>query len=124
MPVLKGIAVTTAEEAKKAALKFRDKLVKGEISKEDLMIVEQLGKKLEMFERKTKASVAATWLLKEQGIEIHRGENLNIIIIKGEGGINERARPAEFFDLKDCDLNYYIGLFDQVINRDFSKLGG
>jgi len=117
--ILKGGSV---DDAREAYNRYIEKLKKGDVTIEDLTITEQLGKKLGEFERLTKASAAAMWLLEKEGIEIHRGQNINIVIIKGGGGINERARPAEFYDVQDCDLNYYIQLLIQVMERDLQKL--
>jgi len=70
----------------------------------------------------TKGLRVSTWLKAEKGIEVHRGQVLRIIIIKGPGSVTDRARPAEFFDVSDADLDYYLSLFDQVIERTLSPL--
>ncbi len=111
-------------EIEKKLQEIRKALQEGRVEKEDLIIIETLGKKLEEFERKTKGFVAGKWLEDNRGIEIHRGQVLRILIVKGEGSVNERARPAEFFDVEDCDLNYYLKMFDQVVERTLQALKG
>ena len=111
-------------EIEKKLQEVRRTLQQGRVEKEDLIIIETLGKKLEEFERKTKGFVAGKWLEENKGIEIHRGQVLRILIVKGEGSVNERARPAEFFDVDDCDLNYYLKMFDQVVERTLQALKG
>ncbi len=110
------------EEIKKEINNFRNRIINKQIEKEDLIIMETMGKELERFERKTKGFYVATWLLDKKGIEVHRGQVLRILIIKGPGSVNERARPAAFFDIDDLDLGYYVRLFDQVMERTISSL--
>ncbi len=105
------------EKARRIAEEYRDKLERMEVSKEDLVMVEQLAKKLEEYERTTKASAAARWLQENAGVEVHRGMNLYILVVKGSEPVNYRARPAEFFELEDCDISYYLELFDKVVER-------
>ena len=111
-------------EIEKRVAEYRRLLEEGRVQKEDLIFIETLGKKLEDFERKTKGYVAGRWLEENKGIEVHRGQVLRIVIVKGHGSINERARPAEFFDVEDCDLDYYLKLFDQVMERTLKALKG
>ncbi len=110
------------EEIKKVIEEYRRRILNREVSKEDLIIMETMGKELDKFERRTKGFYVATWLLQKKGIEVHRGQVLRILIVKGPGSINERARPAEFFDVEDVDIDYYVKLFDQVMERTISSL--
>ncbi len=87
------------------------------VEKEDLIIIETIGKEIEKFERRTKGYYVAKWLKEKKGIEVHRGRVRRILIVKGGGSINERARPAEFFSIEDVDKEYYIRLLEQVIER-------
>ncbi|MCW1296838.1 MAG: DNA-directed DNA polymerase [Candidatus Parvarchaeota archaeon] len=107
------------QKAKQIASEFRKRIENKSIDKSELILIEQLGKKLEMYERTSKIKSCAEWLKKEKGIELHRGMNLEIVIIKGKEPINYRARPVQFFDLDDIDIDYYLTLFDQVIGRTF-----
>lgn len=116
---LKG---TDLEEIKKMINKFRQAILERKVQKEDLIIMETMGKELDKFERKTKGFYVARWLLEKKGIEVHRGQVLRILVIKGPGSVNERARPAEFFDVDDADVGYYVRLFDQVMERTLSSL--
>ncbi len=116
--ILKG----KGSEIEKIVNKFRDKIIRGDVKREDLIIFETIGKEEERFERMTKGLRVSTWLKVEKGIEVHRGQVLRIVIVKGPGSVTERARPAEFFDVNDADLDYYLSLFDQVIERTLSPL--
>jgi len=110
------------DEIKEVVNKYRRKLMDREVEKEDLIIMETIGKELDKFERRTKGYYVAKWLLEKKGIEVHRGQVLRMLVIRGSGSVNERARPAEFFDLEDVDINYYLKLFDQVMERTLSAL--
>ncbi|RLG49051.1 MAG: hypothetical protein DRO06_00040 [Thermoproteota archaeon] len=110
------------EEIRRRIREYRERLERGEVRKEDLIIIETVGKKLEDFERATKGYHVGVWLREHKGIEIHRGQVLRILIVRGRGSINERARPAEFFDLEDCDIGYYLRLFDQVMERTIKAI--
>lgn len=111
------------EKALEKVKEYRDKLISKNITKEDLVIIEQLTKKIEEYERVTKGVSAGKFLKEKEGVEIHRGQNIRILIIKGKEAINYRARPIEFFELEDCDIEYYLNLFDQVMERTFESLG-
>ena len=102
--------------------RFRRRILDGDLEKEDLIIFETIGKEEEEFERMTKALRVALWLKEMKGIELHRGQVVRIIIVKGQGSVTERARPAEFFDVRDADLDYYLALFDQVMERTLAPL--
>lgn len=110
------------EEIKKVIDDYRKRIIDKRVKKEDLIIMETMGKELDKFERRTKGFYVATWLLDKKGIEIHRGHVLRILIVKGPGSVNERARPAEFFDINDVDIDYYVRLFDQVMERTVASL--
>jgi DNA polymerase I len=110
------------KKAKEMANEFRKRIEEKKVKRDELILIEQLGKKLEMYERTSKIKSCAEWLKKEKGIELHRGMNLEIVIIKGKEPINYRARPVQFFEINDIDLDYYLTLFDQVIGRTFEIL--
>jgi DNA polymerase I len=120
--IIEAILRGREDNTEKIVSKFRDKIIKGDVKREDLIIFETIGKEEERFERMTKGLRVSTWLKAEKGIEVHRGQVLRIIIVKGPGSVTERARPAEFFDVSDADLDYYLNLFDQVIERTLSPL--
>lgn len=101
---------------------FRSKIISGDLDKEDLIIFETIGKEEEKFERMTKGLRVSLWLKEVKGIELHRGQVIRMIIVKGPGSVTERARPAEFFDVEDADTEYYLNLFDQVIERTLAPL--
>jgi DNA polymerase I len=110
------------KKAKEMANEFRKRIEEKKVKRDELILIEQLGKKLEMYERTSKIKSCAEWLKKEKGIELHRGMNLEIVIIKGKEPINYRARPVQFFEINDIDFDYYLTLFDQVIGRTFETL--
>ncbi len=104
------------EEIVRTVASARKRLERREVDMEDLVIVETVGKRLEDFQRKTKGYAVGMWL-KGRGIEIHRGQVLRIVIVKGRGSVNERARPVEFVSPDDVDFGYYLELFDGVMDR-------
>ncbi|MCW1303455.1 MAG: DNA-directed DNA polymerase [Candidatus Nanoarchaeia archaeon] len=107
-------------EVKNYVDRARKLIEEHKLKKEELVLVEQLAKKIEMYERSSKIKVCAEWLKKEKGIELHRGMSVEIIIIKGTGPVNYRARPVQFFSEEDLDWEYYLGLFDQVMERSLA----
>ncbi|MCS7103396.1 MAG: hypothetical protein NZ992_05905, partial [Candidatus Korarchaeum sp.] len=102
--------------------RFRRRILERDLEREDLIIFETIGKEEEKFERMTKALRVHLWLKENKGIELHRGQVLRIIIVKGSGSVTERARPAEFFSVEDADLDYYLELFNQVMERTLTPL--
>ncbi|MEM2219953.1 MAG: DNA-directed DNA polymerase [Candidatus Korarchaeum sp.] len=102
--------------------RFRRRILEGDLEKEDLIMFETIGKEEEKFERMTKGLRVSLWLRENKGIELHRGQVLRIIIVKGPGSVTERARPAEFFDVEDADLGYYLDLLNQVMERTLAPL--
>ncbi len=105
------------EKIKKVVRKYVKRIEELKVEKEDLIIIETIGKEVERFERRTKGYYVAKWLKERKGIEVHRGQVLRILIVRGGGSVNERARPAEFFSVEDVDKEYYIRLLEQVIER-------
>lgn len=117
-------AILKGKESEVSGLveKFRVRILEGDLEKEDLMIFETMGKEEGKFERLTKGLRVSLWLKENKGIEPHRGQVLRIIIVKGPGSVTERARPAEFFDVEDADLSYYLELLNQVTERTLAPL--
>ncbi len=111
------LAGESLEKIKKIIKEYVERIDNLRVTKEDLIIMETIGKEVERFERRTKGYYVAKWLREKKGIEIHRGQVLRILIIKGGGTVNERARPAEFFSVEDVDKEYYIRLLEQVLER-------
>ena len=97
--------------------KYREKIIKRDLDISDIAIKEQMGKKTKEYQKMTKTSVVANILQRKFGIELHHGSNLDIVIVKGNGGPTSRSRPAQFTNIKDIDFNYYLKMFNNVIKR-------
>ena len=121
--IIKHLLKGEVEEARRVRNEYRRKIKNKECEVEELAVVEQLTKKVEEYEKATKASIVAKMLQDKLGIEIHRGTNLNVIIVKGKGGPTFRARPAEFTKKDDIDWDYYLKLYDDTIKRTFEPFG-
>ncbi len=107
------------DEARRVRADFRERIREGSVDVEDLVMVEQLTKKPEEYERPTKASVAARYLKEFYGLDVHRGMFLYIVIVRGSGGPTSRARPVEAVSLEDVDREYYLRLYDDTMKRTF-----
>ncbi len=105
------------EEAKKIKEEYRNRISSGEFELDEIYTVEQLTKKPEEYEKATKASVAAKIIKDMLGIELHRGTNLRIVIVKGTDGPTNRARPIQLVSKEDVDINYYLQMYDDVMKR-------
>ncbi len=117
--ILSALLKGNADEARRIRAEYRKRLKEGRFEVEEIAVVEQLTKKPEEYEKATKASVVAKILKERYGIEVHRGTYLYIVIVKGSGGPTYRARPVEMVEIKDIDINYYLKMFDDTINRTF-----
>ena len=111
------------EGAREVRREYRIKLKNGDFEIEEIGAVEQLTKKPEEYEKVTKASVVAKILKEKYGVEVHRGAYLYIAVVKGSGGPTHRARPIEMVSVKDIDVDYYLSMYDDTINRTFEPFG-
>ena len=111
------------EGAREVRREYRIKLKNGDFEIEEIGTVEQLTKKPEEYEKVTKASVVAKILKEKYGVEVHRGAYLYIAVVKGSGGPTHRARPIEMVSVKDIDVDYYLSMYDDTINRTFEPFG-
>ncbi len=118
--VIKALLEGKVTDAREIAKRYKEKLIRKEVPIEELAIVEQMTKKPEEYEKATKASVVAKLLQEKFGVELHRGTNLHIIIVKGSGGPTFRARPLEFVDAKEVDWGYYVKQYEDVMERTLS----
>ncbi len=84
-----------------------EKLRKLKVNLKDLIIYEQLTKPISEYKQISPHVVAAKRLL-EQGYPVGEGSIIMFVITKGSGSISQRAMPAEFVELKDVDVDYYI----------------
>ena len=110
-------AILNGKDFNKIIKKYRERIAKKKVDISDIAIKEQMSKKPEEYEKMTKTSVVAKLLQKKFKIELHHGTTLNIVIVKGSGGPTSRARPAEFTNIKDIDFDYYLNMFDSVMER-------
>ena len=82
-----------------------EKIKKGAVDTEDLIIYTQLTKSIKSYEQ-IGPHVAAAKKAIESGKPVGAGSVIRYIITKGSGSISDRAEPAE--DAKDYDPEYYI----------------
>jgi len=101
--VLKGEVEKALEYVRKTIEKIR----KGEISKDDLIIYTKITRDLSKYEQKA-PHIAVAMRLKEMGIKIGKGSIISYIITNKGSAINEKARFAEEVGEKDYDPDYYI----------------
>ncbi|RLF48375.1 MAG: hypothetical protein DRN20_04670, partial [Thermoplasmata archaeon] len=108
--------------AKKIEEKWRERVMRREIELDDLVIMEQLTKKPDEYEKATKASVAAKMLLEKFGVDLPRGTTLSLVIVKGHGGPTYRAMPSHMVKIEDVDWSYYVQMFNDVMERTKSPI--
>ncbi len=101
--VLKG----DVEKAIKYVRDIIEKLRKGEINKEDLIIYTKITRDLSKYEQKA-PHVAVARRLREQGVKIRSGSIIPYIITNKGNTISEKARFAEEVGEKEYDVDYYI----------------
>ena len=96
----------------KGAVKYVKYVIKqlndGKIPLKDLIIIEQLTKPLTEY-KAIGPHVVAARKIKERGRPIGEGMPILFVITKGKGSISERSEPFEDVDIKDVDVDYYIG---------------
>ena len=93
-----------------------EKIKRGEVEKEDLVIYTQLRKK--NYEVKS-PELAAAEKARKRGMKISTGSIIGYIITRGGGSISDRAEIAEF--AKDYDPDYYIN--NQVLPAVMKIIG-
>ena len=97
----------TPKKAKKIVKNIIDKLNKGEVENEDLVIHTKLTKKPENYKQIAPHVIAAE-KLRLHGQKVTSGSIIRYIITKGKGPISKRAEPVEYIEDKEYDPEYYI----------------
>lgn len=95
------------KKAKKIVKNIIDKLNKGEVENEDLVIHTKLTKKPENYKQIAPHVIAAE-KLRLHGQKVTSGSIIRYIITKGKGPISKRAEPVEYIEDKEYDPEYYI----------------
>jgi DNA polymerase elongation subunit (family B) len=109
------------EKAIELVRKNIERIEKGEVDMDELVIYSQITRPLNQYEQVGPHVVAAR-KAEERGRTIRPGTSISLIITRGPGSISSRAEPFE--DAKDYDPEYYIK--NQVIPaalRVLSSLG-
>lgn len=95
------------KKAKKIVKNIIDKLNKGEVENEDLVIHTKLTKKPENYKQIAPHVIAAE-KLRLHGQKVTSGSIIRYIITKGKGPISKCAEPVEYIEDKEYDPEYYI----------------
>ncbi|WP_304124346.1 DNA polymerase domain-containing protein [Methanosphaera cuniculi] len=95
------------KKAKKIVNQIIDKLKKGKVPIEDLIIHTKLTKKPENYKQIAPHVVAAERLI-EHGKTVKSGMIISYVITKGREPISKRAYPVELLGDKAYDPEYYI----------------
>lgn len=95
------------KKAKKIVKNVINKLRKGEVKLEDLIIHTKLTKKPENYKQIAPHVIAAE-KLRLHGQKVTSGSIIGYVITKGRGPISKRAEPIEFIGNKEYDSEYYI----------------
>ncbi len=107
------------EKAVRLVRKTIERIRKGEVGMDELVIHSQLTKPLSQYEQVGPHVVAAR-KAQERGREIKPGMSIALIITRGEGSISSRSEPLE--DARDYDPDYYIN--NQVLPAALRVLSG
>jgi DNA polymerase elongation subunit (family B) len=107
------------EKALKLVRRNVERLEKGRVDMDELVIYSQITKPLNQYEQVGPHVVAAR-KAQERGRTIRPGTSISLIITKGEGSISSRAEPSE--DARDYDPDYYIR--NQVVPAAMRVLSG
>jgi DNA polymerase elongation subunit (family B) len=107
------------EKAVRLVRRNIERIEKGRVEMDELVIYSQLTKPLNQYEQVGPHVVAAR-KAQERGRVIRPGTSISLVITRGEGSISSRAEPLE--DAKDYDPDYYIR--NQVIPAALRVLSG
>jgi DNA polymerase, archaea type len=120
MAILKD---ASPSKAAKIIQEVIERIKKGDIPLEDLVIHTQLTKNPDKYQQRAPHVLAAKKAI-ERGREVGRGSIIRYIVVKGKGPISQRAEPLEDADVANYDPSYYID--NQVlpaISRIIDSLG-
>ncbi|MFX0163569.1 MAG: DNA-directed DNA polymerase, partial [Candidatus Hodarchaeota archaeon] len=97
----------SAEKAVKYVQEVLEKLDKGKISFEDLIIWKTLTQRIERYKARS-AHIEAAKQLIDQGVEVHVGNKIGYVICAVEGErLLEKAKPHQLAKPEEIDLKYY-----------------
>jgi DNA polymerase I len=95
------------EKAAQIIKEIVERIRRGEVSLEDLVIYTQLKMPIESY-RTIGPHVVAAKRLREAGREVEPGTIIAYVQTKGRGSISERAYPVELLGNREYDPDYYI----------------
>ena len=105
------LKATSLREARERAVKFvRDYIAKlraREVPYKDLVIWEELTRKLEEYKVRA-AHVEAAKIMMRAGWDVSVGDKIGYVVVKGSGKLYERAVPYFMASYDDVDLDYYV----------------
>jgi len=111
------------EKALAYVRKVVDKLRKGEVGLDKLVIKTQLTKPIEAYES-IGPHVAVAKRMLEKGYEVVPGMIVQFVVGKGKGLVRERAKMVEEIEEGDYDVSYYVkNQLIPAVNSIFSVLG-
>ncbi len=84
-----------------------NKINKGEVPLEKLVIWKTLTKNINEYKTEEPHVAAARKLLR-RGIKVSVGDKIGYVVMKGSGNISRRVEPYQFADPKNIDTTYYI----------------
>lgn len=100
------------DNAVKYVKKVIRKLKKKEIPYEKLIIWKTISRPLDEYKTRS-AHITAAKHLRAHGYVITPGRRIGYVIIKGEGKLADRAKPFQFANYNEIDIDYYIN--NQII---------
>ena len=95
------------ESAIKYVRSVIEKIKKGNVDVDDLVIYEQITRELSEYEQ-IGPHVKAAMKAKKRGFVIPVGTVIGFVITKGSGSISDRAELVQFIKQKEYDKEYYI----------------
>ncbi len=115
--------VLEKDDVRGAASYVKDMVEKIRLRKvdiKDLVIYEQLTKKLNEYEQ-IGPHVVAAYKMKDRGEPVGPGMVIMFVIKKGSGSISQRAEPFENMEIGDVDTDYYVN--NQIVPAAMRVLG-
>ncbi|UCG95866.1 MAG: ribonuclease H-like domain-containing protein [archaeon] len=108
------------EEAINYVRKVVEKIKNGKVDIKDLVIHEQLTKRLKDYEQ-IGPHVVAAYKMKHRGESVGPGMVIMFVIGKGSGSISQRAEPIQNMKIEKVDNDYYIN--NQIVPVAMRVLG-
>jgi DNA polymerase I len=108
------------KKAAKAVEKYIKELRARKVSLKDIIIVEQITRKLTQYQQ-IGPHVKAAQRLHKAGYKIMPGTMVEYIVTEGSGSISDRAVPVQLLENKRYDIDYYID--NQILPATMKILG-